>query len=852
MKTSLRFLALFGAAAALAGCGDSDTDAPSAGSAGAEAGGSSSESAGGKGGSAPGGRAGNPGRAGSSSGKAGGTGETGEAGESGVAGSGGGTTEDAGAPGSGGGLVIGDAGAGGTAEGGEGGEGGAADNTVAWYQCQSTDQAFVRRAILGILGRHPYGQAEVNVYTDLISQVDAIDGYEPATKISAPITTLRHSRQVVVDALLANPEYQSNWAELYRDFVRVQRIDEQQNAACDALRVRTTDAKDLAAWVRDQSPLVGGDGKAAGTFADVVFGSIELDDITPLYVESLFTLVLKTYAGANALPVALELSRRADFGAWFDGAYLNRDMVCLNCHNSEFSVTQSSDPALNRHFPVPGLFEKALFGDSTGPGLVSGFSGADRLHGALRRAQFLVGPSSLSNLTQDCVAATAAQISAATSVPNCASGDPLLYCNFSTELMCTSKANRTRRIQPWGLATACGQFVTPDQVPIDQAAVESRLGNVAGLRTSMWDIASSLRAGFNKLEVEGLGADENGEIADADKAFAYLVSMSIVEKVWKEVVGTPLTIANYFPRNAAARDTLWSLTEAFIHSGYSNKALLSAIFASPYLNMAAPETGCGNNPYGAPRIFDPWRMAEPDPTKQGNSITDSVQPISPRTQARAAYGALGWPLVAYGSVFPNVAGWGENSVTVNGVASGTLELQFQTETGYFLKSSQPGFRGLDFQGRLGWEDRFATCSKLVNNTAPDVIDALVDKAKVPGVATVGDLVTVLKDRIMGEPEITDPKERLQLEGLFGASFSSDANAVPDLGGSLRKICGAMITSPQFLMLGVQPKDATSVPKATPTSASYQTLCSKVAAGPLPSKLSVTCTSGQPLTVSVAP
>jgi len=839
MKTSLRFVALFGAAAALAGCGDGDH--PSTGSAGAEAGGSSGVSTGGKSGAGSTGKGGNTSKAGGS-GKAG---ETGEAGETSVAGAGGSPGEEAGAPGSGGGLVGG--------EGGDGGEGGAVDNTVAWYQCQATDQAFVRRAILGILGRHPYGQAEVNVYTDMISQIDAIDGYAPETKISKPITTLRHSRQMVINALLANPEYQSNWAELYRDFVRVQRIDEQQNAACDALRVRTTDAKNLAMWVRDQSPLVGGDGKAAGTFADVVFGSIELDDITPLYVESLFTLVLKTYAGANALPVALELSRRADFGAWFDGAYLNRDMVCLNCHNSEFSVTQSSDPELNRHFPVPGLFEKALFGDSTGPGLVNGFSGADRLHGALRRAQFLVGPTSLSNLTQDCVTATAAQISAATTpVPNCASGDPLLYCNFSTELMCTSTANRTRRIQPWGLAAACGQFVTPDQVPIDQAAVEARLGNVAGLRASMWDVAASLRAGFNKLEVEGLGADADGEIADADKAFAYLVSMSIVEKVWKEVVGTPLTIANYFPRNAAARDTLWTLTETLIKSGYSNKALLSAIFASPYLNMAAPETGCGNNPYGAPRIFDPWRMAEPDPDKRGNSISDSVQPISSRTQARAAYGALGWPLVAYGSVFPNVSGWGENPVTVNGVSSGTLELQFQTETGYFLKSSQPGFRGLDFQGRLGWEDRFATCSKLVGNTAPDVIDALVDKAKAPGAVTVGDLVTVLKDRIMGEPTITDSKEKAQLEGLFGASLSSDANAVPDLPGSLRRICGAMITTPQFLLLGVQPKDASEVPKATPPSATYQAVCSKVAALPLSDKLSITCTDGQPLTVNVAP
>ena len=215
---------LFTAAAALAGCGDSDKQ--SAGHAGDEADGGSGMGAGGKGaggknagGKNAGGRSGVAG----SAGKAGGTNLAGETGVAGSAGS----PDDAGAPGIGGGSITGDSGA-----GGEGGEGGAADNSVAWYQCQATDQAFVRRAILGILGRHPYGQAEVNVYADMISQIDALDGYEPDTKVSAPITTLRHSRQVVVNALLANPDYQSNWAELYRDFVRVQRIDEQQNAAC--------------------------------------------------------------------------------------------------------------------------------------------------------------------------------------------------------------------------------------------------------------------------------------------------------------------------------------------------------------------------------------------------------------------------------------------------------------------------------------------------------------------------------------------------------------------------------------------------------------------------------------------
>jgi hypothetical protein len=200
---------------------------------------------------------------------------------------------------------------------------------------------------------------------------------------------------------------------------------------------------------------------------------------------------------------------------------------------------------------------------------------------------------------------------------------------------------------------------------------------------------------------------------------------------------------------------------------------------------------------------------------------------------------------------PNVSGWGQNPVTVGGVSSGTLELQFQTETGYYLKASMPGFRGLDFQGRLGWEDRFATCKKLVSNTAPDVIDNLVAAAK-PGVTTVGELVKVLKDRIMGESTLSDANEKALLASTVGASLDADASSVPDLNASLRQVCGAMITSPQFLLLGVQPKDSTEVPALTPTAYSYQTLCTQLASLPLSDKLSVTCTSGQPLTVNVTP
>lgn len=44
---------------------------------------------------------------------------------------------------------------------------------------------------------------------------------------------------------------------------------------------------------------------------------------------NLFAMLTKTYLGANALPAALELTRRRDFGAWFDASYLRRDTVCL-------------------------------------------------------------------------------------------------------------------------------------------------------------------------------------------------------------------------------------------------------------------------------------------------------------------------------------------------------------------------------------------------------------------------------------------------------------------------------------------------------------------------------------------
>ena len=267
---------------------------------------------------------------------------------------------------------------------GEAGAGGEAPDT--WYACQGSEQAFVRRAILGVLGRRPYSQAEVNLYVDLIQAVDTLDGVEERDKLNPPGSTLRRSRKLVLRALFEQPEYAANWEELYRDIIKVQRIEEQYNAGCFATPL-SADPVATAVFVRDNPPST-----AAGapfSMFDVVKGSIALDDVTPIFTANLFAMMTKTYLGANALPVALELTRRRDFGAWFDAVYLHRDVVCLGCHNSEFSVTGSPDPLKNRHFPVSALLEKSLFGQSTGPKPRAGVPSNDRMHAPLRYNGFV-------------------------------------------------------------------------------------------------------------------------------------------------------------------------------------------------------------------------------------------------------------------------------------------------------------------------------------------------------------------------------------------------------------------------------------------------------------------------------
>jgi hypothetical protein len=114
---------------------------------------------------------------------------------------------------------------------------------------------------------------------------------------------------------------------------------------------------------------------------------------------------------------------------------------------------------------------------------------------------------------------------------------------------------------------------------------------------------------------------------------------------------------------------------------------------------------------------------------------------------------------------------------------------------------------------------------------------------------LGDLVAVMKDRLVGRSSIEPLAELPAIEAVLGAPLSTDANAVSDLGLGLRKLCGVIASSPQFLLVGLSPPDGESVPKLTPYASSYGAICSEVESK-LNSDVTVTCHDDGSLSINV--
>ncbi len=667
-------------------------------------------------------------------------------------------------------------------------------------ECSGSDESFVRNASLALIGRRPLSEAEVDVYAQLLRAVRAKD-------VAAGLPDdPQHARRVVARALMQNPEYTPRWERHFLERLRVQRLDDQEMRGCYGTTQRSSHGGALARSVRDTEPLqaIGG---GAFTARDLLRSSIEADDVSPIYRGNLFAMTAHAIPAANVPPVAAEIARREDFGTTFDAVYLNRDIVCMGCHNSEFSTTFRDDPAENRHWPLPGLFEKSIYGVSTGIDPL-------RAHAMFRYDGSFGGGQA-----------------------------------------------------PWGWSESCGSF-DPNPNDTDPAEIDAYFAGIRGNMVTVYDTEAALARGFAKLRTDGLAPGAGGEIADADVAFAYLVAMNIVDGAWAEVTGNSLVIANYFPRNEASRDVLHLLTEKFVASGFSMQALLEEIVVGPYFDRLAPAAGCGSGPYNMPAVYDPWVVSDSDPERRKNGPGDAVHALSTRTAAYAAYAALGWTTSPI-QEFPNTSECDQASCNELGFACQQLqaccaeehaycdlgqprpdeeavanERAFQRATGFFLKNAERGFRGLDFQARLEWENRFGTC------TAPaglgggnDFVDGLIARAAATPDATFRDVVVALKDRLLAEPVVDDAGEIAALEAVLGAGLDTPVAGATGLEAKARRVCGALMSSSQFLLGGHAPQAGVPVPRLTPPEASHATVCAALAGRPLPEGLVVSCADG---------
>lgn len=198
--------------------------------------------------------------------------------------------------------------------------------------------AFMRQAVPVLHGRKIRGHAEVKLLSDLADET---------------------SRETVLRALMEQPEFIDEWSEVLVDDLRIDREGAMAQTSCYGNPRRAgTPTEALAMHILNNTPTAAAGG-GAFNMSDVVRSALVADNLFPAFKAHLYPHVNRPPISSN------ELSQRDGLGAKFAETYINRQMGCLTCHNSEFSASGASSN-WNRTFPIRGLMEKSIFGVSTG------------------------------------------------------------------------------------------------------------------------------------------------------------------------------------------------------------------------------------------------------------------------------------------------------------------------------------------------------------------------------------------------------------------------------------------------------------------------------------------------------
>ncbi|HEY0132769.1 MAG TPA: hypothetical protein VGB85_01780 [Nannocystis sp.] len=431
--------------------------------------------------------------------------------------------------------------------------------------CDAGDEAFVKRVIPLVQGRKPEGMREVKLLVSMIEQLDAagVDG-----------------RAVVVRGLASGDLYIGRWKQFLWEQLRINRVEVKSNYKCYSQTSGPNNAPDLAAYIRDNDAN-GSDFGQAFTMADVMESALRLDDMSPLYRADMFARMARPLGGANISQEEFEVNARSNFGEIFESAYLGRRSGCLECHNSEESVTYNPDPKFNHFWAIPGKFEAAIYGAAKG------------------RPE--------------------AEIYAAFRVTG-----------FTTD----------QGVRAWGMSS-CGSFNPGHDGDI--LGIPGYLGGELPAGQNLFDLDPLFKSGFATLAADGLTLADNLDVSP-DQALAYLTATNFVNNAWKEMMGYPLTLAHNFPRNEKQREILQQLTEAFVAEDYSLRAVITEIALNPYFNMDAPDACGTSTPYFMEPVFEPFSITSGDPNQRGNGVGDRVQRYSAWVLIESAMRSMWWNL----------------------------------------------------------------------------------------------------------------------------------------------------------------------------------------------------------------
>jgi hypothetical protein len=710
------------------------------------------------------------------------------------------------------------------------------------------DEAWAKAIVPILWGRGPTGMNEVRVLVDLIEQ---------------------SSRADVVRAMATSPEYIDHWQDLLLDDLLIDRLSHDSKPECyeEALGL---EGPALAAWVRDHAPEEEGF-DTPWTMADLVRSTLALDDLSPLYRANLFARLGQQFFD----PVAFDaLSYRQDKVEVFLSSYLDRRVACMECHNSEFSVTGHTDPTLDRTWEIPGYVEAALFGASDGPeepddlqilfrrmGVEKGILEAD--FGLVPDDELFDGCSVRDGEPAGCENCMC--ISDVCNVdPSCCGNNWTQACAD----MCIASNAGCGVARPPGFQ---GCQVLPGLSGCPGCDCELAVCEIEpSCCSSAWDESC--------VEL----CREHGNVClEPTPGFApWGTDLRCPQFAPKDLVETdPLDQTGHFAGERGADTSIWDL-EDLLHEGFERVRGVGPAVAS---DLSVPATEAFAWLLAVNRADQVWKTVHGQRLTLAHTfarnqiqrdqlwdmatvfvendfslvellvsatthpvfnqvapieVADDVVPyympplVNPWTVEESAIAQRGNGSGDLSRVLPprallgkvaHAAGWQPFSRFPKYYEP--FQQSVQRRLGVQLEVSEPGIAGSDYQSLVGWEWVFGECRTRVDELEPaegnrDWIDGLSDVASQEGV-TIGEMLSALKDRLLTDPVIEEEEQAL-LEDVLGASFDDPIPA--DIDG-IRRVCGVWLATPQFRLIGVPQEDRGDVvPSLTVDGQGFEDRC----------------------------